>query len=79
MTKNQKLLESIRNNPKAVRFSNACRIARQLGFVHTGGKGSHQVFKRTGEPIQLNFQNRSGYILPYQAQQLITMIEKYED
>jgi hypothetical protein len=35
--------------------------------------------KCTGEPIQLNFQNRNGYILPYQAQQLITMIEKCRD
>jgi hypothetical protein len=44
-----------------------------LGFVHEGGKGSHRVFKRRGEPLLLN----DGYIPPYQARQLVRMIEKY--
>jgi hypothetical protein len=35
------------------------------------------VFKRKGEPVQLNFQDRDGYIPPYQAHQLVRMIEKY--
>jgi hypothetical protein len=26
----------------------------------------------------LNFQNRDGFILPYQAHQLIEMLDKYE-
>jgi hypothetical protein len=29
--------------------------------------------------MQLNFQNRNGKIAPYQARQLIAMIEKYGD
>jgi hypothetical protein len=56
---------------------NACRAARLLGFVHEGGRGSHRVFKRKGERMQLNFQNRNGYIPPYQARQLARMIDKY--
>jgi hypothetical protein len=48
-----------------------------LGFVHEAGAGSHRVFKRKGEPVQLNFQDRDGYIPPYQARQLARMIEKY--
>jgi len=48
-----------------------------LGFVHEGGSGSHRVFKRKGELVQLNFQDRDGYIPPYQARQLARMIEKY--
>ncbi len=63
--------------PRSVRFDDACRAARSLGFVHEGGKGSHRVFKRKGEPVQLNFQNRDGYVPPYQARQLVRMIEKY--
>jgi hypothetical protein len=47
--------------------------------TYSGDKGSHRVFKRLGETIQLNFQNRQGYILPYQAKQLIAMIAKYGD
>ena len=34
---------------------------------------------RPGEPMLLNFQNRDGYVPPYQARQLIAMIEKYGD
>jgi hypothetical protein len=77
MSKAGKLLAAIRNNPAGVRFDDACKTALLLGFTHEGGKGSHRVFKRKGEPVQLNFQNRNGFIPPYQARQLIAMIEKY--
>ena len=70
-----KLLAAIRADPRNLRFQGACRAARLLGFVHEGGKGSHRVFKRRGEPLQLNFQDRDGYVPPYQAQQLVRMIE----
>jgi hypothetical protein len=78
MTKTSKLIEAIRNNPKTVRFDEACKIAVKMGFSCSGGKGSHQVFKRLNEPVQLNFQNRNGYIPYYQAMQLNATLEKYE-
>lgn len=74
-----KLLLAIMANPKQVRFHDACKVAGQLGFVHKGGAGSHVAFARTGEPVGLNFQNRGGFIPPYQARQLAAMIEKYGD
>jgi hypothetical protein len=77
MAQGAKLFAAIQANPRNVRFRDACRAARLLGFVHEGGKGSHRVFKRRGEPLQLNFQDRDGYIPPYQARQLVRMIEKY--
>lgn len=79
MTKRDKLLVTVRNNPRAVGFEDACNVAGSLGFVHSSGKGSHRVFKRKGERTQLNFQNRGGFIPPYQARQLVVMIEKYGD
>jgi hypothetical protein len=72
-----KLLAAIMANPRQVRFADACKAARLLGFVHKGGAGSHRAFARGGEPVGLNFQNRDGFIPPYQARQLIAMIEKY--
>lgn len=78
MTRREKLLAAIRNNPKGVRFEDACGAAEAIGFVRAGGKGSHTVYARTGEPTILNFQNRGGYIPPYQARQLIEMMDKYE-
>jgi hypothetical protein len=77
MTKQEKLLSALRNNPKAVRFNDACKIAEQLGFVQQGGKGSHRTYGRIDEALLLNFQNRDGYILPYQAKQLLIMVDKY--
>ncbi len=77
MTKRAKLLAAIRNNPRSVRFADACRTAEAIGFVRAGGKGSHTVYAKSGEPVILNFQNRGGYIPPYQARQLIDMMDKY--
>ncbi len=78
MGKQDKFIAGIRDNPTAVRFDDACKLALLLGFVHQGGKGSHRVFKRKGEIVQLNFQNRNGVIPDYQAQQLLAMLKKYE-
>lgn len=77
MNQQTKLFAAIRSNPKSVRFADACKAAELLGFTHKGGKGSHRTFARTGEPIGLNFQNRDGYIPPYQARQLLAMMDKY--
>ena len=74
-----KLIEAIRNNPKDVRFDDACKVARKLGFSGEGGSGSHRAYSRPGEPSGLNFQDRGGKIPAYQARQLIVMIDKYED
>lgn len=77
MTRREKLLAAIRNNPRSVRFADACKVAEAIGFVRAGGKGSHTVYAKSREPTILNFQNRSGYIPPYQARQLIEMMDKY--
>lgn len=79
MSQREKLIERVRENRKNVRFDDACKIAEWLGFSVRKTKGSHHVFARSGERTQLNFQNRGGKIPPYQAQQLIDMVDKYED
>ncbi|MDK9724092.1 MAG: type II toxin-antitoxin system HicA family toxin [Sterolibacteriaceae bacterium MAG5] len=77
MNQARKLLAAILANPKAVRFTDACKAAELIGFTHKGGQGSHRAFARPDEPELLNFQNRGGSIAPYQARQLIRMIERY--
>jgi hypothetical protein len=73
-----KLLAAIRNNPKDVRFADACKVAGWLGFGSKGGKGAHWAFGRPGERTILNFQShKGGKIPPYQARQLIEMMDKY--
>lgn len=78
MARREKLLAAIRNNPKGVRFADACKAAELIGFIRAGGRGSHTVYARKGEPVILNFQNRGGGLPPYQARQLIEMMDKYE-
>lgn len=79
MTKQEKLFTAIRNHPKGVRFEDACKAAELLGFTHKGGQGSHRAFAKAGEPVLLNFQNCNGLIPPYQARQLIEMMDRYHD
>ncbi len=54
MTQRNKLIENILDNPKNVRFDNACRAAEWIGFRCEGGKGSHWRYLRPGEPDGLN-------------------------
>ncbi len=77
MTRKTKLIEAIRSNPKAVRFDDACKVAEWLDFKRAGGKGAHVAYVRKGEPVILNFQSRNGVVPPYQARQLIRMMDKY--
>jgi len=73
-----KLLASIRNNPKDVRMGDACKAAEMLGFVNKRSKSGHRAYTRTKEPVGLNFQDRGdGKIPTYQARQLVAMIDKY--
>jgi hypothetical protein len=60
-----------------MRFDDACKTAEWLGFQRKGGQGSHRTYAREDEPLLLNFQNRGGFIKPYQARQLLKMVEKY--
>lgn len=79
MSQKKKRLAHIRNNPSDVRFDDACAAAVDIGFTHTGGSGSHKAYSKPGEPAGLNFQDRNGKIKPYQARQLIQMMDKYEN
>jgi predicted RNA binding protein YcfA (HicA-like mRNA interferase family) len=75
-----KLLSGICDSPKNVRLSDACKAAEKLGFNAKGQSGSHHAFSKTGEMMLLNFQDTGGgKIPPYQAKQLIRMIEKHWD
>ena len=78
MSKKAKLIARIQANPAGVRYEDACKVAEWLGFKAKGGKGSHTVFVHTSG-MMLNFQNRKGCILAYQADQLIKAIAQFAD
>jgi predicted RNA binding protein YcfA (HicA-like mRNA interferase family) len=74
-----KRLAGVLSNPRQVRFEDACRAAREIGFELEGGQGSHVSFGRKDEMTLLNFQNRNGVIPACQAKQLAEMIRRYGD
>ena len=78
MSRHEKLLERLHRSLTGVRFEDACRIAERIGFRLKGGRGSHRTYGREGEPLLMNFQNRAGFIKPYQARQCAEMVEKSE-
>ena len=77
MSQREKLLQSILDNPKDVRFADACKAAELIGFEGQGQNGSHNSFSKSGDPEGLNFQNRKGKIVPYQAKQLGKKIQEF--
>ncbi|MDI3498160.1 type II toxin-antitoxin system HicA family toxin [Archaeoglobus sp.] len=77
MTKKLEVYESLKRNPKNVRFEDLCKAAELFGFRFRGGKGSHRVYAREGVKEILNFQNVRGKAKPYQVRQLLKVIEKY--
>ena len=80
LSKLEKLMDAIVNNPRDVRFEDACKIARHIGFTAESGRGSHFAFSKKGESTLLNFQkNANGKIPAYQGRQLSDMIQRYRD
>jgi len=79
LSQREKLLQSIIDNPKDVRFDDACKAAELIGFEAKGQSGSHNSFSKSGDPEGLNFQDRKGKIVPYQAKQLGKKIQEFLD
>jgi hypothetical protein len=74
MSKAEKLLESLRNNPKNVRFSDACNVAESF-FGKPRVVGSHHVYTtKTG--LRVNLQpGKDGKAKSYQVEQLLEAID----
>jgi hypothetical protein len=74
MSKTDKLLESIRNNPRDVRFSDAVKLASSY-FGSPRIDGSHHVFTVPGNQ-RVNLQEgKNGKAKGYQVEQLLKAID----
>jgi hypothetical protein len=74
MSKSDKLLESIRNNTKDVRFSDAVKVAKSY-FGEPRIVGSHHVFTVSGG-TRVNLQEgKDGKAKGYQVEQLLEAID----
>jgi len=73
----RELYESLKRNPKNIRFDEICRAAEIFGFTFRGGKGSHRIYVRPGVRDLLNFQNAKGKTKPYQVKQFLRLVEQH--
>lgn len=61
-----------------VGFADLCRLAEGLGFELRRVSGSHNVFAHPDIPQLINLQSVHGQAKPYQARQLLRLIERYD-
>ena len=75
--KARKVLEKILSGSRNIRFEDACRLAKALGFQLDRVSGSHHIFVH-GEVLglRMNFQpDRNGQMKMYQLRQLLDAVE----
>jgi len=71
------LLAQLMTNRKNVKYNDFVTLIESFGFICTRGKGSHEVFKQEGIAETVNIQNRNGEAKPYQIEQFLSLVEKY--
>lgn len=79
MARIQALLESVKSNPRNVRFRDLAKLCEHYFGEARQRSGSHMVFKTPwpGDP-RVNVQNNRGFAKAYQVKQVLTAIEKLE-
>lgn len=75
--KKHKLLLTILNNPRNVRFKDMTALAEAFQFRLSRVKGSHHIFIHPEISELLNLQEVKGRAKPYQIRQFLKLVEKY--
>ena len=76
MTKRDKLLAKIRNNPNAVRFEDLAKVLEWHGFELRRIRGSHHVFRREQEPPIVVSRRRTPHVSPSAVKEVIQRIDE---
>ncbi|MCD8487605.1 type II toxin-antitoxin system HicA family toxin [Geitlerinema calcuttense] len=75
MSKKQKLLQQILNNPKNVSFKDMVSLVEAFGFTLARVNGSHHIFTHPDIPERVNIQSVKGNAKSYQVRQFLTLVE----
>jgi len=73
----KKFLKRIINNKQNVSFNDFTQLVDAFGFRLDRIKGSHHIFIHSEIKELINIQNVKGEVKPYQINQFLTLIEKY--
>lgn len=77
MSKKDKLIDAIKNNPKNVKFEDLKKILEKLGYVSINRGGSHYVFTKK-DSISLTIPYKRPVKVIY-VKQVINIIEEEND
>ncbi len=75
--KKRKILEKILGGSKNVRFSDVAALAEAFGFRLSRVSGSHHIFIHPEVREMINPQEVKGKAKPYQIQQFLHLVERY--
>ena len=73
----RKLLEKILAGSKNVRFDDMVKLVEGFGLRLSRVKGSHHIFVHPAVRELVNLQNVHGEAKPYQIQQFLRLVERY--
>ena len=79
MARVEQIVEQMKQNPRGVRFSDACHVCdHYFGQARQTGT-SHRIYKTPwqGDP-RVNIQNAKGKAKAYQVKQVLRAIERLE-
>jgi len=76
MTKTEKLLEKIRNNPKTVAFADLDKALLQLGFARRQPKGGSSHYVYTYGPHRLTVPYKRPYVKEVYVRQVLELIDQ---
>jgi predicted RNA binding protein YcfA (HicA-like mRNA interferase family) len=77
MTKKRKLIQKLLSGSKNIRFSEAQAAIEAFGFQLTRISGSHHIYIHPDVPELINLQNVNGMAKPYQINQFLEIVERY--
>ncbi len=78
MSRKQKLLQRILNNPRNIRFDDFCTLMTYFGFVLMRVRGSHHLYQHPMLEQVMNVQpTNNGLAKAYQVEQFLKLIETH--
>jgi predicted RNA binding protein YcfA (HicA-like mRNA interferase family) len=73
----RRLLQKLLSGSKNIRFAEVVACAEIFGFRLSRSNGSHHIYVHPGITELINVQKVNGQAKPYQIQQLLRLIERY--
>lgn len=81
MTKREKRLQRIRDNPKHVRFEQLAKLLEDYGITLYRARGSHHIFVGTvgGTTYRLEIPLHKPHVKPVYVKRVLAVIDQIEE